>query len=148
MQPPGALSGHLTKDQLQKISPHAKIISLNTWLALLLFRFSKFIVFSVSVRPSVSFSSEHGVDLASNCSGAFLPVPPPYPEQCMSIWMGAGVGGGVPRRCRQLLRCQSHPWRPAGTSTTFRRRPAPPKPPEASVWLSASCARCGTIAVA
>ena len=33
-QPPGAMRGHPTKIQLQENSPHAKIISSNTWPAL------------------------------------------------------------------------------------------------------------------
>ena len=51
-QPPDAMRGHPTKNQLKENSPHAKIISSNTWPALFLCTFRKF---SVSGRFSVVF---------------------------------------------------------------------------------------------
>src|SRR4051812_48125814 len=81
-QPLDASKDHLTKDQLQKNFPHAKIISSNSWCALFLLVSE----FSVQLQSAVSFSSEHGVDLASNCSGALLPVPPPCPVRCMILY--------------------------------------------------------------
>ena len=47
-QPPVAMRGHSTKNQLKEKSPHAKIILSNTWPTLLLCIFRKF-------RVSVSF---------------------------------------------------------------------------------------------
>ena len=55
MELPDTPRGHLTKDQLQKNFPHAKIISSNTWHTLFLSGFRKVQRFSVWVQATVSF---------------------------------------------------------------------------------------------
>ena len=136
-QPLDASRDHLTKDQLQKKNSHAKIISSNTWRALFLFKFSKVQRFSVGFSRQRRFLQSLGVNLASARISTMLTAPSPHPEHRTVVWTGTSVGGDVSHRRWQLLWWQSHPWRLAGTSTTFRCRPAPPKPPEASAWLSA-----------
>ena len=107
-QPPDAMRDHHTKDQLKKNSPHAKIISSNTWPALFLCTFRKF---SVSGRFRVVFVR------------VFSPI------HSASAWTDAGVGGGEHLQRRQPLRWQGHPWRPNGASIGPLRRYAPPFAP-------------------
>ena len=72
-QPPDAMRGHPTKNQLKENSPHAKIISSNTWPALFLCTFRKFRklrVCSVVFRQRVV--TDHPCALA-RCAQPLLP---------------------------------------------------------------------------
>ena len=66
--------------------------------------------------------------------GALRTASPPWPEHRTPPWMGTDVGGGEHRRSWQLLRWQSHPWRPTGDSASSQRRSAPPNAPLPSAW--------------
>ena len=94
--------------------------------------------FSVQFQSSVSFSSEPHVDLASNCSGALLPVPPSYPPRRTVAWTVAGVGGELAEEHRPREWRQHHSLRLPERRSEGRRRPAPPTPPGASAWPSSS----------
>ena len=85
---------------------------------------------------SVSFSSEIVVNLTSARAWLLAHCTPALSMRRTLAWPGVGIGGGVSRRRRQHLRWQSHPWRPTGSGCSFRRRPPPPKSPEASAWPS------------
>ena len=72
--------------------------------------------------------------------GALRTASPPWPEHRTPSWTGAGVGGGEHRRRRQLLRWQSHPWRPtepAPARYAVLRRPTLPSPPRGLMHASA-----------
>ena len=120
-QPPDAMRVHHTKDQLKKNSPHAKIISSNTWPALFLCTFRKF-------RVAVSFSSEcwHWSPVHP---GALRTASSPWLEHRTPAWMDAGVGGGEHLQRRQPLWWQGHPWRPNGACSGPLHRSAPPFAP-------------------
>ena len=143
-QPPGALRDHHTKDQPQINFSHARIISSNTWPALFLCTFSKI---QSSELSSVSFSSVT-CHRSPVHPGALRTAPSPWPEHRTPSWTDAGVGGGEHRRRRQLLRWQSHPWRPtepAPARYAVLRRPTLPSPPRGLMHASA---HRSTVAVA
>ena len=94
--------------------------------------------FSDQFQSSVLFSSEPHVDLASNCSGALLPVPPSYPLRRTVAWTFAGIGGELAEEHRPRERRQQHSLRLPERRSEGRRRPAPPTPPGASAWPSSS----------
>ena len=94
--------------------------------------------FSDQFQSLVSFSSEHHVDLASNCSGALLPVPPSYPLCRTVAWTVASVGGELAEVHRPRERRRQHLLRLPERRSEGRRRPAPPTPPEAYAWPSSS----------
>ena len=121
---------HPTKIQLKESLPHTKIILSNTWPALLLCTFSKIQSFRV-LQCRFSSGTCHRSTVRP---GALRSASPPWPEHRTPPWTGTGVGGGEHRRSWQLLRWQSHPWRPTGDSASSQRRSAPPNAPLSSAW--------------
>ena len=92
--------------------------------------------FSVRFSHRRRFLQNHGVDLASSCSGALLPVPPSYPPRRMVAWIVAGVGGELAEEHHPREWRQQHSLRLPERRSEGRRRPAPPTPPGASAWPS------------
>ena len=134
-QPLDASRGHLTKSRLQKFfssCPKPIVEHLEGTVTV------KVQSFREQFQVSVSFSSEPHVDLASNCSGALLPVPPSYPPRRTVAWTVAGVGGELAEEHRPRERRQQHSLRLPERRSEGRRRPAPPTPPGASAWPSSS----------
>ena len=96
----------------------------------------KFRKFSKQFQKLLSFSSEPFLDLASSRGGAVRPVLPSYPLRRTIAWRLAGVGDEqeevrhpVSDGSSGLCGCQRE-------AQHGRRRPAPPKPPEATAWPS------------
>jgi hypothetical protein len=90
------------------------------------------------IQSSVSFSSVLVVNLASSRLGSMLPVPPSYPSCRTVVWTVASIGGELAGVHRPRERRQQWPLRAPESSARKRRRPAPPKPPEATAWPSSS----------
>ena len=104
--------------------------------------------FSDQFQSSVSFSSEPHVNLASNCSGALLPVPPSYPPRRTVAWTLAGVGGELAEVHRPVsggssTRCGCQ--RGAARDGAVQHRPHHQKPTRGRLL---PCACCSTVAVA
>ena len=104
--------------------------------------------FREQFQVSVSFSSEPHVDLASNYSGALLPVPPSYPPRRTVAWTLAGVGGGLaevhrPVRGGSSARCGCQ--RGAARDGAVQHRPNHLRPPRGRPL---PCACCRAIIVA
>ena len=131
-QPPGALRGHLTKDQLQINFPHAKNISSNTWRALFLSKFRKFRVsvmqFCRQCRFFRTAASISPVCTLAPCSLLLLLI------QCAARsfgWAQASVAtclanSGVFCGGRTTRSGQQGPALPFGA---VQHRPSHPKPP-------------------
>ena len=148
MQLPDTPRGHLTKDQLQKNFPHAKIISSSTWHALLLFKFRKFrrsvFLFRRQCRFLQSTASISPVTAVAPCSlfplliqsaaHSFVRAPSSV-VTCLAD-AGSFCGGRATRGGQQ------------GSAPPFgavQHRPSHPWPPRG---CPLACARCGTVAVA
>ena len=141
-QPPGAMRGHPTKDQLKENFPHARIILSSTWSALLLCTFRKF-------RDSVIFLPSSDSVTRPQCALARCsqPLPPgQHPARTLGRFLAsvaaslAGVGsfcGGCTFRGGQRG--------PEPARHATRRRPTPPGSPR--VPAMPTHAR-GTVAVA
>ena len=143
-QPLDASRGHLTKSQLQKKNsscPKHIVEHLACTVPV------KVQSFREQFQVSVSFSSEPHVDLASNCSGALLPVPPSYPPRRTVAWRVAGVGGELAEVHRPVsggssTRCGCQ--RGAARDGAVQHRPSHQRPPRGRPLL---CARCRAVVV-
>ena len=148
MQLPDTPRGHLTKDQLQKNFPHAKIISSNTWHALFLSGFRKVQRFSVWVQATVSFRQNQSTisPVASLDPCSLFPLL----IQSAAHSFGRAPSSVVTRLADAGSFCGGRATRggqqgPAPPFGAVQHRPSHPEPPRG---CPLACACCGTVAVA
>jgi len=134
-QPSDAMRDHHTKDQLQIKSPHARIISSNTWSELFMCIFSKFSKFRFC---SVVFRQGMVTDHLCTLALCAQPLPPgqstarplgrTQASVAASIFNAGSLCGGRATRGDQT--------EPAPAHYTVLRRPLLPSPPRGSCMLA------------
>ena len=130
-QPLDASRGHLTKSQLQKIFRRAQIISSKTWHALYLSKFRVQKQFQSQCRFLQNTTSISPVAAVAPCALFLLLIPAPHDRLDTCGRRRRAGRGAVPHARRQ-----QRPLRLPERRSVGRRRPALPKPPEATAWPS------------